>query len=213
MTLVKNSWLFFLDRKKSLSEADWGRSLWHIKVLLSNNFLSFETFSVGSTLWPTFSMVPLIWNVIIFDWITSRLAGSASSSAAFRVPLYILSSFINTHAHMTAGKLTVGLSYSDCLKNINLYLNLFINLPPMPFGVHWHVIILVPLPAGIADGVKKIFHVPSMYHSRRGKMTVKEYQWGWGDNCCAAASLAPPFFSPSSNSIHSSLCKCHCVAL
>lgn len=38
------------------------------------------------------------------------------------------------------------------------------------------VITLVPLLAGIADGVKKIFHVASLYRSRRGYITVKEHQ-------------------------------------
>ena len=60
---------------------------------------------------------------------------------------------------------------------MNLYLNLFINPPPMPVrSALTCVITLVPLLAGNADGVKKIFHVASLYHSRRGKITVKEHQ-------------------------------------
>lgn len=45
-------------------------------------------------------------------------------------------------------------------------------------------------------------------------MTVKEHQRGVeGDNCCFTAPLPLLVFPLWPNSIHSSLCKCHCVAL
>lgn len=174
MLILSSTWSkTFSSTRKRLAGTVCSRSPWHITVHFSNHFLSCGTFSVGSTPWPTFNMVLIIWNVLIFDWITLRLAGSALSSAALGVPLHILSSFINNHSAQDE-QAGLGLNNLAALidwKKLNLHLNLFINLPPVLVARRWHayVITLAPLLPGITDVVKKIFHVPSLYHSRRGK--------------------------------------------
>lgn len=145
-------------------------------------------------------MVLLIWNILIFDWITSRLPGSALSSAALRVPLHILSSFINNHCRRRR-RHGLGLNHLGALigwkkKNVNLYLNLFINLLPVAgCSVLTYVITSLPFAGCNCRWCKENISCTISVPQQEGQNDCQEASVRrGGDNHCACCSSPISFF-------------------
>lgn len=185
-----------------------------ITACSGNHFLSFEAFfiffSAGCTPWPTFSVVLIIWNILNFDWITSRLAGSASSPSAHPVPFHKYP----RRVWLRAGeRLNHGAAPIDWKKYLNLYLNLFIS-PPSPsdgwFAVCWHM----PSPCFLRRlELQMAWRKCFMYHlcttAGGAKWLSGSISEDGGDNAVLPSLL---FSSPPLAQRHPFLCKCHYVA-